>query len=277
MCGIATIFNLVDSPDVVRQKALSMASSVRHRGPDWSGIYADEHCILAHERLAIVDVTSGAQPLVDSSNGNVLAVNGEIYNHRELAAQLKGAHPWKTASDCECLLYLYAERGADFLNKLNGIFAFTLYDQSRQELFVARDHIGIIPLYIGWDAKGQCYFASELKALINQCTEIEEFPPGHSLVVRAGHSGRGEFVHWYQRDWQQELPTIPVDRKVLATKLEEAVHRQLMSDVPYGVLISGGLDSSLIGAIAARYAKKRVESNDAEEAWWPRLHSFSVG
>lgn len=274
MCGIVGIFNIAEPADQARSKALRMATKIRHRGPDWSGIYSDDKAVLAHERLSIVDVEHGAQPLFDKLNGNVLAVNGEIYNHMTLHSELKKEHLWQTKSDCEIILYLYDEYGPDFLNMLNGMFAFILYDKQKGEYFLARDHIGIIPLYVGWDDNGTFYAASEMKALTDYCTNIKEFPPGHYLL---GKGNSKNFVRWYKPEWAEKFPTQPLVLSDLQKALEKSVKGQMMSDVPYGVLISGGLDSSLIAAIASKYRKKRVESDDQEEAWWPRLHSFAVG
>ncbi|HEY3305924.1 MAG TPA: asparagine synthase B [Candidatus Binatia bacterium] len=272
MCGIAAIFEMKEPAAHYRETALKMTAKLRHRGPDWSGIYCNDKAVLAHERLSIVDVEHGAQPLFDRINGNVLAVNGEIYNHVPLRRKLKRKHLWQTKSDCEILLYLYDEYGPAFLDLLEGIFAFVLYDKKKRDYFVARDHIGIMPLYIGWDEKGAVYVASEMKALEGVCEKLQEFPPGSYYL-----GGKKEFVKWYNPAWTTEIPKKNLSLEKLRTKLETAVKRQMMSDVPYGVLVSGGLDSSLIAAIASRYRKKRVESGDKKEAWWPRLHSFSVG
>jgi len=269
MCGIIGLFNINDEQSM-RTEALKMVRKIRHRGPDWSGSYSDEHCVLMHERLSIVDVEHGAQPLYDTKTKRVLAVNGEIYNHKELEKKLSNAHDFQTNSDCEVLLYLYDEFGADFLNEIDGIFAFCLYDPNTKDYFVARDHIGIIPLYIGWDENGVTYVASEMKSIESYCETLQEFPPGN-------YYKNGEFIQWYQPNWADEIPTDAVSLPKLKKALEDSVHKQLMCDVPYGVLISGGLDSSVIAAIAAKYSKKRVESGDAEEAWWPRLHSFAIG
>lgn len=273
MCGIVGIFNISEPISQARDKALNMATKIRHRGPDWSGIYNDEKAILAHERLSIVDVEHGAQPLFDKQNGNALAVNGEIYNHMALRDKLKKTHLWQTKSDCECILYLYDEYGPDCLNMLNGMFAFILYDKTKGIFFVARDHIGIIPLYVGWDDKSTIYVASEMKALNDYCTTVKEFPPGHYLLGK----GCEDFVKWYKPKWEDKIPTKKLVLSELRDALEKSVKGEMMSDVPYGVLISGGLDSSIIAAIASKYRKKRVESADKEEAWWPRLHSFAVG
>ena len=269
MCGIIGLFN-IHNQQPMRTEALKMAGKIRHRGPDWSGSYSDEHCVLMHERLSIVDVEHGAQPLYDTKTKRVLAVNGEIYNHKELEKTLSNSHDFQTNSDCEVLLYLYDEFGADFLNEIDGIFAFSLYDPNTKDYFVARDHIGIIPLYIGWDENGVTYVASEMKSIESYCEKLQEFPPGN-------YYKNGEFTQWYQPNWVNEIPTDAVSLPKLKKALEDSVHKQLMCDVPYGVLISGGLDSSVIAAIAAKYSKKRVESGDAEEAWWPRLHSFAIG
>ncbi len=274
MCGIVCAFDLKQKSDELRPQVLEMSKKIRHRGPDWSGIYSDEKAILAHERLAIVDPASGKQPLFSEDKKLILAANGEIYNHRELRKQFKGSYNFQTESDCEIILALYQKKGVDFIDDMNGIFGFAIYDVENDEYFVARDHMGIIPLYIGWDKHGTFYVASELKALEGFCTKIELFPPGHYLS-----SKDGEFVKWYKRDWTEYDAVKDNETSIKAIKdaLEAAVHRQLMSDVPYGVLLSGGLDSSVTSAIAKKYAQMRVESDDTQAAWWPQLHSFSVG
>jgi asparagine synthase (glutamine-hydrolysing) len=275
MCGILTLLDLASEPRQLRKDALALAKKLRHRGPDWSGVYSDDFAILCHERLAIVDVMSGAQPLVDTKTGAVLAVNGEIYNHVELRDQeLRRQHDFQTKSDCEVLLYLYDEYGPEFLDKINGIFAFVLYDKAKRTYLVARDHIGIVPLYMGWDQNGTLYVSSELKAIADVCKVVEEFPPGHYYT-----GIEKKFVKYYKPAWNRTdlLPSVPVADSSLAGALEAAVRRQLMCDVPYGVLISGGVDSSLVSALAARMSGRRVESEGKEPAWWPQLHSFSVG
>ena len=274
MCGIVCAFDLKQTSDSLRPQVLEMAKKIRHRGPDWSGIYSDDKVIMAHERLAIVDPASGQQPLFSADRNLILAANGEIYNHKELAKNLTSSYEFQTASDCEVILALYKEKGVDFLDDMNGIFGFALYDVEKDEYFVARDHMGIIPLYIGWDQNGTFYVASELKALEGVCTKIELFPPGHYMS-----SKDGKFVQWYKRDWQDYNTVKDNQTSISEVKeaLEAAVHRQLMSDVPYGVLLSGGLDSSIISAIAKKYAQKRIESDDESDAWYPQLHSFSVG
>ncbi|WP_299430023.1 asparagine synthase B [uncultured Maribacter sp.] len=274
MCGIVCAFDVKESTEVLRPQLLEMSKKIRHRGPDWSGIYADEKAILAHERLAIVDPASGTQPLFSEDKKLVLAANGEIYNHRELRKQFDGTYNFQTESDCEVILALYQEKGASFIDELNGIFGFAIYDTENDSYFVARDHMGIIPLYMGWDKNGTFYVASELKALESTCTKIELFPPGHYL-----DSKDGEIKQWYTRDWMEYDAVKDNETSIQEVKeaLEAAVHRQLMSDVPYGVLLSGGLDSSVTSAVAKKYAQKRVESGDTKDAWWPQLHSFSVG
>jgi asparagine synthase (glutamine-hydrolysing) len=274
MCGIVCAFDLKQKAAVLRPQLLEMSKKVRHRGPDWNGIYSNQHAILAHERLAIVDPTSGKQPLFSDDKKLVLAANGEIYNHRELRKQFEGTYNFQTESDCEVILALYKEKGTRFLDELNGIFGFAIYDVENDSYFIARDHVGIIPLYIGWDQYGTFYVASELKALEGVCTKIELFPPGHYFS-----STDGKFVKWYHRDWSDYSAVKDNETSIeeLKEALEAAVHRQLMSDVPYGVLLSGGLDSSITSAIAKKYAEKRIESGDTQDAWWPQLHSFSVG
>ena len=257
-----------------RTKALKMSSRIRHRGPDWSGIFSDKRCILAHERLAIVDPLSGGQPLYSKDRTKVLAVNGEIYNHKAIRQQMEGEYEFQTGSDCEVILALYQKKGIDFLEDLNGIYAFALYDATQDAFLVARDPIGVIPLYIGHDADGTIYVASELKALEGQCEEYEPFLPGHYWW-----SKEGKMKKWYKRDWFDfdAVKDNGASAEDVREALCEAVKRQLMSDVPYGVLLSGGLDSSIISAVAAKYAQNRVEDDSQSTAWWPRLHSFAVG
>jgi len=274
MCGIVCAFDLKQKSEELRPQVLEMSQKIRHRGPDWSGIYCDDKAILAHERLAIVDPASGKQPLFSENKKLILAANGEIYNHRELRKQFEGSYNFQTESDCEVILALYQKKGVDFIDDMNGIFGFAIYDVEKDEYFIARDHMGIIPLYIGWDENGTFYVASELKALEGVCTKIQLFPPGHYMS-----SKDGEFVQWYKRDWTEYEAVKDNETSIAAIKeaLEAAVHRQLMSDVPYGVLLSGGLDSSVTSAVAHKYAEKRIESGDTQKAWWPQLHSFSVG
>ncbi|MBB3124697.1 MULTISPECIES: asparagine synthase B [Mesoflavibacter] len=274
MCGIVCAFDLKQKSEDLRPQILEMSKTIRHRGPDWSGIYSDDKAILAHERLAIVDPASGKQPLFSPDKKLVLAANGEIYNHRELRKQFDGKYNFQTESDCEVILALYKEKGVDFVDEMNGIFGFAIYDVEKDEYFIARDHMGIIPLYIGWDQNGTFYVASELKALEGICTKIELFPPGHYMS-----SKDGEFVKWWNRDWRDYDNVKDNETSIIKVKeaLEAAVKRQLMSDVPYGVLLSGGLDSSVTSAIAKKYAQLRVESDDKQAAWYPQLHSFSVG
>ena len=274
MCGIVCAFDLKQKSEVLRPQLLEMAKKIRHRGPDWSGIYNNDKAILAHERLAIVDPASGKQPLFSEDRKLILAANGEIYNHRELRKQFEGVYNFQTESDCEIILALYQKKGVAFLDEMNGIFGFAIYDVENDDYFIARDHMGIIPLYIGWDQHGTFYVASELKALEGICTKIELFPPGHYMS-----SKDGKYVKWYKRDWIDYDAVKDNETSISKIKeaLEAAVHRQLMSDVPYGVLLSGGLDSSVISAIAKKYSQKRIESDDKTDAWWPQLHSFAVG
>ena len=274
MCGIACVFNFNKNIESQRSAALEMSKKLRHRGPDWSGIYTSKNAILAHERLAIVDPTSGKQPLFGSKDKLILAANGEIYNHLELRKKFSNNYKFKTNSDCEIILALYEKKGVNFLDDLNGIFGFAIYDSKKNEFFIARDHIGIIPLYIGWDSDKTLYVASELKALEGTCQKIESFPPGFFW-----HSSNPKPIKWYKRDWTNYNKVSNNETSIsdLHDALANAVHRQLMSDVPYGVLLSGGLDSSITSALAKKFAPKRIETNDKKAAWWPQLHSFSVG
>lgn len=274
MCGIAGVFTLNGKANEIRKDILEMSKKIRHRGPDWSGIYSDENAVLAHERLAIVDPQSGKQPLYSKDNKLILAVNGEIYNHMELRKSLTD-YDFLTHSDCEVILALYKKKGKDFIEDLNGIFAFALYDKETGTFLIARDHMGIIPLYMGWDKSGNFYFASELKALEGICIRLQEFPPGHYINSKEGI----ELKQWYKRDWMhyENVKDNVSDTAILKKALEDAVHRQLMSDVPYGVLLSGGLDSSIISAITKKFAANRIESGDKQQAWYPQLHSFAVG
>jgi asparagine synthase (glutamine-hydrolysing) len=274
VCGFVGVFDLKQDADSMRAQVLGMSKKVRHRGPDWSGIFLSEKAILAHERLAIVDPQSGRQPLYTKDGNLILAVNGEIYNHEEIRKRINHSYEFLTHSDCEVILALYRKKGIDFLEDLNGIFAFALYDKKKDTYFIARDHIGIVPLYMGWDESGNFYVASELKALEGVCRQIKEFPPGHYL-----YSKEGEVKQWYRRDWMEysAVENSATDIQQLRGALEAAVHRQLMSDVPYGVLLSGGLDSSVVSAVAKKFARRRVETHDTQEAWWPQLHSFAVG
>lgn len=274
MCGIACIFNIKEQTTELRYKALDMSKKIRHRGPDWNGIYCGGSAILAHERLSIVDPQSGGQPLFSPDKNLILAVNGEIYNHQEIRQKYLGKYQFQTGSDCEVILALYKEKGINFLEDINGIFAFALYDKEKDEFLIARDPIGVIPLYIGYDNDGKVYCASELKALEGYCQHYEPFLPGHYY-----YSKEGKMKKWYKRDWEEYKAVKDNSASSLLIKeaLESSVKRQLMSDVPYGVLLSGGLDSSIVSAIAKKYASKRIETGDKKEAWWPQLHSFAIG
>ena len=274
MCGIVAILNVKEQTQQLRQKALRMSQKIRHRGPDWSGIYCGGSAILAHERLSIVDPESGGQPLFSPDRKQVLAVNGEIYNHQDIRRQFAGKYDFQTGSDCEVILALYREKGIDFLEDISGIFAFVLYDEEKDTFLIARDPIGVIPLYIGYDDDGTVYVASELKALEGQCQRYEPFLPGHYYW-----SGEGQMHRYYHRDWMSydAVKDSGASSKDIRQALRAAVKRQLMSDVPYGVLLSGGLDSSVISAVAERYSEMRIEDNSQTKAYWPRLHSFAVG
>ena len=274
MCGIVCALEIKQKVELLRPKVLEMSKKVRHRGPDWSGIHCGKNVLLAHERLAIVDPQSGNQPIYSSDKKLILAANGEIYNHRNLKDDLNIQYEFQTSSDCEIILALYKEKGVDFLDDLNGIFGFVLYDTYNDQYLIARDHMGIIPLYIGWDKFGTFYVASELKALEGVCNKIEIFPPGHYMT-----KDNSKPVKWYKRDWMEYSSVSENKTNIdeLQDALEQAVHRQLMSDVPYGVLLSGGLDSSITSALAKKYSKNRIESDDQKAAWYPQLHSFAVG
>jgi len=274
MCGIVSIFNIQEQTPELRQKALRMSQKIRHRGPDWSGIYCGGSAILAHERLSIVDPESGKQPLFSPDKKQILAVNGEIYNHQNIRKAYANKYQFQTGSDCEVILALYREKGIDFLEDLSGIFAFALYDAEKDEFLIARDPIGVIPLYIGYDSDGKVYVASELKALEGNCERYEPFLPGHYYYSR-----EGKMTRYYKRDWMEydNVKDNPSSVDDIRTSLKATVKRQLMSDVPYGVLLSGGLDSSVISAVAEHYSENRVEEGGSTKAWWPRLHSFAVG
>ncbi|MFR9504341.1 MAG: asparagine synthase B [Rikenellaceae bacterium] len=274
MCGFVGLFDIKSTGEEQRTNVLKMSKLIRHRGPDWSGIYCGSKAVIAHERLSIVDPQSGGQPLYSNDGKLVLAVNGEIYNHKDIRKELEGEYDFQTGSDCEVILPLYQKMGVDLLEKINGIFAFVLYDIESGDYLVARDPIGVIPLYIGWDKEEQFYVASELKALEGTCSTIKPFLPGHYYS-----SKEGKMVRYHNRDWMQyeAVKDNGADVDELRAALKASVKRQLMSDVPYGVLLSGGLDSSIISAVAKEYSQHRVESGDQDTAWWPQLHSFAVG
>jgi len=278
MCSILGVFDFRPGADLhpLRPLALSLSARQRHRGPDWSGVHVDANALLVHERLAIVDPAGGAQPIHSGDGALALAVNGEIYNHRDLERRLARPYAFRTGSDCEVINALHRDGEAPqaWLGRLNGIFAFALWDAGAKRVLIARDHMGICPLYWGHDADGRLWVASEMKAIARICDDVAAFPPGHVY-----DSASGELVHWYRRAWRDHdaVQGVAADRAALREAFERAVHRQLMSDVPYGVLLSGGLDSSLVAACAAKFARKRVEDDDRGEAWWPRLHSFAIG
>ena len=274
MCGIVAIYNKEIKLDKdMRSKSLSMSKKVRHRGPDWSGIYTSDNAILAHERLSIVDVKSGKQPILSNNEEIILAVNGEIYNHKLIRSDNKFEYKYKTESDCEVIIPLYDNLKNDLLNHLNGIFAFFLYDKKNNSFLVGRDPIGVIPLYMGEGSDGNKYFASEMKCLVGLCSKIKEFPPGHYMTEKDKLP-----VKYYKRNWMNyDDVKNHSSTSDLRNSLEKSVKSQMMSDVPFGVLLSGGLDSSIISSIVTKYSKNRIESGDKKEAWWPRIHSFAVG
>ncbi len=282
MCSIFGIFGLQPGDDLqaLRRQSLERSQRQRHRGPDWSGVYIDDGggasgAILVHERLAIVDPAGGSQPLLSADGELALAVNGEIYNHVVLKGELAQPYAFQTESDCEVINALYREDAPGaFLNRLNGIFAFALWDRAKRRAIIARDPIGVVPLYWGHDAEGRLRVASEMKSLADDCADVAQFPPGHWY-----DSATGELAKYYERSWREHAAVegAEVPLAELRAAFEAAVHRQLMTDVPYGVLLSGGLDSSLVAAVAARYARHRIEDGDKSEAWWPRLHSFAIG
>lgn len=274
MCGIVSIFNIKKQTSELREKALRMSQKLRHRGPDWSGIYCGGSAILAHERLSIVDPESGKQPLFSPDRKQVLAVNGEIYNHQEIRRRYAGRYDFQTGSDCEVILALYRDKGINFLEDISGIFAFALYDEEKDDFLIARDPIGVIPLYIGYDSCGMVYVASELKALEGQCDRYEPFLPGHYYWSKDSGMKR-----YFKRDWfdYSAVKDNGTSVEAIRNALRDSVKRQLMSDVPYGVLLSGGLDSSVISAIAEKFSEHRIEDDSQTRAYWPRLHSFAVG
>ncbi|KAL8305191.1 hypothetical protein RB597_003913 [Gaeumannomyces tritici] len=304
MCGI---FACHCHPDVQKFKptALRLAKAIRHRGPDWSGSVTSNKTILCHERLSIVGVESGAQPLTNADDSIILAVNGEIYNHRLLRKNLKTPYHFKTTSDCEVIIPLYMEHGIDAPKFLDGMFSFVLYDKKLDRTIAARDPIGITTFYQGWSSKepGATYFGSELKCLHPVCDKIESFPPGHIF-----DSQTNERTRYFQPSWWDaaKVPTAPLDLKVLRESLERSVRKRLMAEVPYGVLLSGGLDSSLVASIAQREMLRQkqlaVELNGGVEppveedqdkgeglvgiddenklstvTYLPQLNSFSIG
>ena len=279
MCSIFGIFDIKENSESLRQTALENSRLQLHRGPDWEGIYQGEHAIVVHERLSIVDPQNGAQPLYNENRKHILAVNGEIYNHKQLKTELTVDYKFKTGSDCEVILPLYEEfkrTGKNFVDRLVGDFAFVIYDEEDNTIFAARDHMGINPMYVGTDREGRFYVASEMKALVKVCDSVKEFPPRHYIYTKGGDY---EFKQYYFRDWTEyeNVKNGTDDVKVLKDGLMDAVRRQLMCDVPYGVLLSGGLDSSVISAIAKYYSQKRVEDDGKTDAWFPRLHSFAIG
>ena len=278
MCSIFGILDIREHPETLRRTALEMSRRQLHRGPDWEGIYQGEHALIVHERLSIVDPQNGAQPLYNPARTHVLAVNGEIYNHKDLKQELPEPYTFSTGSDCEVILPLYEEfkkTGQLFVDRLIGDFAFLIYDAEDNTYFVARDHMSIVPMYVGSDREGRFYVASEMKALTPVCDTVKEFPPGSYLYSKVDH----EFHTYYKRDWMEydSVRDNTTSVEGLKDALMDSVRRQLMCDVPYGVLLSGGLDSSVISAIAQHFAPARVEDGGNSPAWFPRLHSFAIG
>lgn len=287
MCGICVFFKL---PDVQSFKAhaLDLSKRIRHRGPDWSGNYIKNSTIMLHERLSIVGIDSGAQPFVNSDESIALAVNGEIYNHRFLRKDFEN-YPFSTHSDCEPIIPLYQKYDIDAPKHLDGMFAFVLYDAVKDRVVAARDPIGITTLYMGHSKKypGTRAFSSELKCLVDDCDEIIAFPPGHVY-----DSTTDKLTLYFEPTWFDEsrIGSAAIDYTLIRETLEKAVRKRLMSEVPYGVLLSGGLDSSLIAAIAARETSRALpekstqrdlagidESGQLVNTSGSRLHSFAIG
>lgn len=275
MCSIFCILDVTNEISSVRDLAIRQSNLLKHRGPDWSGVWNNQNAILAHQRLAIVGIDSGSQPLSDLNQDYVLCANGEIYNHRELSASIPENYPFQTKSDCEVILPLYKKYGAKFLDQLHGMFAFVVYDARQNSYLVARDSIGIVPLYYGKDQSGQLFVSSEMKALTDCCESIWEFPPGHYLSDQMEKPQPFFQRNWF--DFQSVKDNETINPESLRKSLEESVKRHLMSDVPFGVLLSGGLDSSIISTITQCYSKKRIEDDERTDAWWPQIHSFSIG
>ncbi|KAJ8624469.1 hypothetical protein MRB53_032999 [Persea americana] len=268
MCGILAVLGCSDDSQGKRVRVLELSRRLKHRGPDWSGIYQHGGLFLAHQRLAIVDPASGDQPLFNEDKSVVVTVNGEIYNHENLRKLLSN-HKFRTGSDCEVIAHLYEEYGEEFVDKLDGKFSFVLLNTRDNSFIVARDAIGITSLYIGWGLDGSIWISSEMKALIDDCEHFECFPPGHIYSSR-----EGGFRRWYNPPWFSEaIPLTPYDPLVLRKAFEDAVIKRLMTDVPFGVLLSGGLDSSLVASVTARH----LAGTKAAKQWGAQLHSFCVG
>ena len=278
MCGIVAVINSTENLDLLRPRIISHAKLLRHRGPDWSGIHVQHFPgtgktnVLAHERLAIVDPEGGAQPLFNEEGNLALAVNGEIYNHEDLQTTMQKKHSFATHSDCEIIIHLYEEKGAELVNDLDGVFAFVLSDEKTGKFIAARDPIGVVPLFWGWGPDGSTWFASEMKALKDVCQQFEPFPPGHVFA-------NGELKRYYDPKWRHTdtVPTDSLDVNKLKKSFEDAVVKRMMCDVPFGVLLSGGLDSSLVSSIVSRHSEMRIEDHEKSRAWWPRIHSFCIG
>ncbi|TYK00726.1 asparagine synthetase [Cucumis melo var. makuwa] len=270
MCGILAVLGCSDDSQAKRVRVLELSRRqvLKHRGPDWSGLYQHKDCYLSHQRLAIVDPASGDQPLYNENKSIVVTVNGEIYNHEELRKKLKN-HKIRTGSDCDVISHLYEEYGENFVDMLDGMFSFVLLDTRDNSFIAARDAIGVTSLYIGWGRDGSVWISSELKGLNDDCEHFETFPPGHLYS-----SKEAGFKRWYNPIWfSEDIPSTPYDPLVLRRALENAVIKRLMTDVPFGVLLSGGLDSSLVASITARH----LTGTRAAKHWGTQLHSFCVG
>ncbi|CAA6654745.1 unnamed protein product [Spirodela intermedia] len=256
MCGILAVLCCSDDSQAKRVRVLELSRRLKHRGPDWSGLAQHGDCFLSHQRLAIIDPASGDQPLFNGDGSIIVTVNGEIYNHEELRKSLP-SHKFRTGSDCDVIAHLYEEHGENFIDMLDGIFSFVLLDKRNNTFLAARDAIGVTPLYIGWGLDGSVWISSEMKGLNDDC---EHFEHG--------------FRRWYNPPWFSEtIPSVPYDPLVLRKAFEDAVIKRLMTDVPFGVLLSGGLDSSLVASVTARH----LAGSKAAEQWGTQLHSFCVG
>ncbi|KAF8679166.1 hypothetical protein HU200_045932 [Digitaria exilis] len=284
MCGILAVLGCgAEAPQQAnkrRARVLELSRRLKHRGPDWSGLrQVDDDCYLSHQRLAIIDPASGDQPLYNEDQSVVVAVNGEIYNHKLLRDRLSAAgHSFRTGSDCEVIAHLYEEHGEGFVDMLDGVFSFVLVDtrHGSSSFMAARDAIGVTPLYIGWGIDGTVWISSEMKALHDECEHFDIFPPGHLYSSTSGFT----FRQWYNPPWYDEtIPSTPYNPAALREAFEKAVTKRLMTDVPFGVLLSGGLDSSLVAAVAARHMSATTTKNAGgnDHGWGTKLHSFCVG
>ncbi|MEW5307978.1 MAG: hypothetical protein WDW36_010344 [Sanguina aurantia] len=276
MCGILAVLNATDDSPAMRAKILTLSRRQRHRGPDWSGMHQHANHFLAHERLAIIDPASGDQPLFNEDKSIIVTVNGEIYNYQALRADMQAAHPnrkFATNSDCEVISHLYEDHGEAVASMLDGFFSFVVLDSRTNTFYAARDPLGVTCLYIGWGRDGSVWLSSEMKCLKDDCARFQQFPPGHYYSSKTG-----EFTRYYNpkfyTDFEatpQRFPSTPLDLTALRVAFESAVEKRMMSDVPFGVLLSGGLDSSLVAAIASRKIAREGS------VWGTKLHSFCIG